>query len=101
MALYENGNPQGTKRLTVDLTKEDASNLISELNSLLRSFGVNSYNGMKVTNPNWAISLNKVYRALTGEDHENCTPQNIEFMRQYNEEGKKLRQQRQEEDKHL
>lgn len=69
--------------LSIQLTEDEASYLSSEMNSILREFGSRPYNGRQFTNPVMASAFNKVFKALAGRDHENCSAENMEIMKKF------------------
>lgn len=69
--------------LSIELTADEASYLSSEMNCILREFGVRPYNGKQFTNPVMASAFNKVFKALVGRDHENCSAERMEMMEKY------------------
>lgn len=73
--------------LAIELTKNEASYLASEMEGILRQFGLRPYNGQQFTNPDMASAFNKVYKALVGHDHNNCTPEHFEIVKRFHEEA--------------
>lgn len=69
--------------LSIELTKDEASYLSSEMNSVLREFGFRPYNGRQFSNPVMASAFNKVFKALVGRDHENCSAERMEMMKKF------------------
>ena len=58
------------KKIIIELTKKEADYLAIEMNCILREYN-QTYNGKRFDNKDMASGFNKVYKALTGEDHEN------------------------------
>ena len=56
--------------LNINLTKKEADYLAIEMNCILRQYK-QVYNGECFDNNDMANAFNKVYKALTGKDHEN------------------------------
>ena len=75
--------------LSVELTQGEADYLTSELNMILREFDTVPYNGKMFTNPEMASAFNKVFKAIVGRDHENCTPERMERMKEIHEGSKR------------
>jgi len=57
------------KKIELDLTEEEIGYLIIEMNCLLRSYR-KFYKGQRYDNSNMGSAFNKVFKVLTGEDHE-------------------------------
>lgn len=76
-------NEAGEKKIiTVELTPEERSYLIMEMNMLLRNFRVSSYGGC-YTNPDMGSAFNKIFKALTGENHINASREKIAEVAAY------------------
>lgn len=67
------------KTITLELTEEEASYLLIEMNILLRSYR-QDYNNIRFDNPDMGSAFNKVFKVLSskGEDHENITKYGLE-----------------------
>ena len=72
------------KKITLELTDEEASYLASEM---IRQFGPIPYAGKQFTNPDMASAFNKVFKALSGRDHENCSPSRLKTMADFHKKG--------------
>lgn len=76
-------------KVDLELTEEEASYLTIEMNNILREFGMEPYNGRHFTNPVMAAAFNKLFKALTGQDHHNCVPSKMEEMEAFhNRQGR-------------
>jgi hypothetical protein len=56
------------KKIELELTKEEANYLTSEMDGILREYK-QTYNGRRFDNKDMGNAFNKVYKALTGKDH--------------------------------
>ena len=65
----------------VTLTPEEASEMTKELDDILQRFQKGGHNGRTRKNPIMAKALNKVYSAITGEEHP-CVVANLESIRE-------------------
>jgi hypothetical protein len=54
------------KKIILELTDEEAKYVSIQMNIILRDFGNN------FTNKDMASGLNKVFKSLSGRNHENC-----------------------------
>jgi len=57
------------KKIELELTEEEINYLTIEMNCLLRSYKT-IYNGQKYDNEDMGNAFNKIYKALTGKNHE-------------------------------
>jgi hypothetical protein len=55
--------------LDTELTKVEKDYLMIEMNCILRSYG-QTYNGQRFDNEHMGSGFNKVFKALSGRDHE-------------------------------
>lgn len=65
----------------VTLTPEEATEMTKELDDILLRFQKGGHNGRTRKNPIMAKALNKVYSAITGEEHP-CVVANLESIRE-------------------
>ena len=77
--------PEGTTNFSMSLTVNDCTALKNVLNQLLLGFSRNpNKSGIGVTdNPFWALTMGKVYHAVSGEEHPHLQKEHFNDMVQY------------------
>lgn len=55
--------------LNIELSQEEKDYLMIEMNCILRSY-CQTYNGQRFDNEHMGSAFNKVFKALSGRDHE-------------------------------
>lgn len=71
------------QKITLELTPEESLCLTTEMNNILMEFGIEPNGGRRFTNPVMAKAFNKVFKALTGQNHRNCEPYNMQIMEDF------------------